>query len=56
MLRAGAFDDVAAAMMVHDVASDSVGMSSPAISEGLLARPSARGRADGALSCSGARA
>ncbi|MFJ8164819.1 amidohydrolase [Streptomyces sp. NPDC096136] len=32
MLRAGAFDDVAAAMMVHAAPSDSVGMSSLAIS------------------------
>ncbi|WP_424215216.1 M20 family metallopeptidase [Streptomyces sp. BI20] len=32
MIRAGAFDDVAAAMMVHAAPSDSVGMSSLAIS------------------------
>ncbi|MFJ5549175.1 M20 family metallopeptidase [Streptomyces sp. NPDC093225] len=32
MLRAGAFDDVAAAMMVHAAPQDSVGMSSQAIS------------------------
>lgn len=32
MLRGGAFDDVAAAMMVHAAPSDSVGMSSLAIS------------------------
>ncbi|MFE3762580.1 amidohydrolase [Streptomyces sp. NPDC059104] len=37
MLRAGAFDDVAAAMMVHAAPSDSVGMSSLAISSWKVA-------------------